>query len=1034
MSYVNRIFMWDFDKLREFFNTYVKGAIFSAIKTDGSAYDVSEHFPTGGPNSDGKFTLEYILNNANTLIPASWRKGGMSIRFVQSSDNKYVQCRLMADSFTTDTTQWAIADEGVYVENPEFVYVKTDREGKILWAIKADGNIYYGAGVPPQVVNYINEKIADLSLDEYEDIVAFLDGLESEDATLRQLLDNKLDGVTVNNPEYLKVTTDVHGKILDAIKKDGSHYIYNVQSESIDDKVDKKDYQSLIDSEVAESLHYIDNPEFSMVLTDNIGRILESWDKEGRHKSYVSREPLSVSEDKLENNLVADKFLPSLGVRIYNGSSYSENFYGHDNVSYIVPNKSTYKIRVKYDFLFTDMLQPITNLVSIGDLSFIIEGGNIAQSEHGSITYKQAILKLYNGETLYDSITLDPQAHEMLNGETAFYVRYKGLFDTSTGTDAKLKFNNNTVSLYVNNSQVGNSVSYSPDDTILKFFGRLRTMTDLDAISISISNQKVSELMIEDGLELNLINTYYSSSSDESNDIKTYDAIPVSIHYKKSCRIRTVEFVVDNIQGFVAASLDGLTLYSTTSYYSADDIVIGGTSNSVSKIKCRDLLINFNNLADAELITYIYENTTYHQLISEFNPRFLFIREHIVTDQPGYTPSVDPNNTDSTAVGRLIQTFEKCEENGYKCIAPLELVKWKKQRGRLPKKCFIFGFDDVEFANFLVQGNRRALTRYGVRAILFTHYNKNTIFDEWQSGYMPNVIPPNSYDKTSDTFTFDTKGRVKYRIKAKAFKDGTGNSPVATANVSDFKDATPVITYNGNLLTITCGVDGEIRYTLDGTSPNYNSNLYTSPLTVNEDIHIKVAVFNPAHNQMSDIVENNILVGGCAQPVISISGSVVTITCETSGASIYYTIDGSVPTENSILYSGSFDMGGEDQYENMKQFTWDDCVRIIKSHGWSLQSHVSHRSMTYDKPSQMMSLYNNDIYELEKAGIDTNIISYPSGKANENMMQILRDIGYEMGVRQSVYSMHQAPYNCRALNDFQLWRISTNNYYQEIIV
>ena len=90
--------------------------------------------------------------------------------------------------------------------------------------------------------------------------------------------------------------------------------------------------------------------------------------------------------------------------------------------------------------------------------------------------------------------------------------------------------------------------------------------------------------------------------------------------------------------------------------------------------------------------------------------------------------------------------------------------------------------------------------------------------------------------------------------------------------------------------------------------------------------------------------------------------------------------------------------------------------------------------MTYDKPSDMMSLYNDDIYELEKAGIDTNIISYPSGKANENMMQILRDVGYEMGIRQSTFNMHQAPYNCRALNDFQLWRISTNNYYQDIIV
>lgn len=87
-------------------NLVSSGAVFDAIKTDGSAYDVSVHFPTAGPNNDGKFTLEYILSNVNTLIPTAWRKGGMSIRFVSSSDNKYVQYRLLATSFTTNDIYW----------------------------------------------------------------------------------------------------------------------------------------------------------------------------------------------------------------------------------------------------------------------------------------------------------------------------------------------------------------------------------------------------------------------------------------------------------------------------------------------------------------------------------------------------------------------------------------------------------------------------------------------------------------------------------------------------------------------------------------------------------------------------------------------------------------------------------------------------------------------------------------------------------------------------------------------------------------
>ena len=76
-------------------------------------YDVSAHNPNGGPNSDGTFTLDYILDSSNvdTLIPSSVRSGGMSIRFVQSSDNKYVQYWLMVDSFSTAVSDWQGVDE-----------------------------------------------------------------------------------------------------------------------------------------------------------------------------------------------------------------------------------------------------------------------------------------------------------------------------------------------------------------------------------------------------------------------------------------------------------------------------------------------------------------------------------------------------------------------------------------------------------------------------------------------------------------------------------------------------------------------------------------------------------------------------------------------------------------------------------------------------------------------------------------------------------------------------------------------------------
>ena len=190
----------------------------------------------------------------------------------ETNDNKYIQARLMADEFTTDTTQWAIAEEGVYVENPEFAYVKTDADGKILWAIKVDGSIYYGAGVPQQIIDYINEKIADFSPDEYEDIVAFLADLEKGDETLQDLLDKKVDGEYEENPEYIEVKTDAEDKILEATEKDGTKVFGDVK---------------VLGSIDISGVNYkvVSNPEWLKVVVDSEDRIICGIKTDG--KTYV---------------------------------------------------------------------------------------------------------------------------------------------------------------------------------------------------------------------------------------------------------------------------------------------------------------------------------------------------------------------------------------------------------------------------------------------------------------------------------------------------------------------------------------------------------------------------------------------------------------------------------------------------------------------------------------------------------------------------------------------------------------------------
>ena len=297
------------------------------------AYDISAAHAVGGVLATYA-NLQAALGTNGANIPEGIRKGGMSVKFIQgsapSSDNKYIQFRCMTQNFTTDTTQWAISDEGVYVENPKFVYIKTDNEDKILWAIKKDGDIYYGAGCPQQIKDYIKDKISSLSLDEYEDIVAFLSDYLGSDTTLKAMIDginaqiatkvDKVEGKSlinlryaegvsyVENPEFIEVSLDAEDKILWAIKANGDIYygagvpsqVVNYINEKIaelsledivtflnnlekgdktlqtllDEKVDKEEGKSLIDTEYANGVRYIENPGFVAAYLDYYNKIL----------------------------------------------------------------------------------------------------------------------------------------------------------------------------------------------------------------------------------------------------------------------------------------------------------------------------------------------------------------------------------------------------------------------------------------------------------------------------------------------------------------------------------------------------------------------------------------------------------------------------------------------------------------------------------------------------------------------------------------------------------------------------------------
>lgn len=159
------------------------------------------------------------------------------------------------------------ADNVTYIENPEFVYVKLDSEGKILYGVYRNGNFVFGAGVPEQIKEYFKKHGGEL----IHSIEAFLAGFDG-DKTLKEYLDENY-GTYEENPNFVEVKLDANGCILYGVQKDGNFYFGKGVPQQIIDYITK---------ESAETGKYIDNPVYVSIVVDGEGKILEARRIDGR--------------------------------------------------------------------------------------------------------------------------------------------------------------------------------------------------------------------------------------------------------------------------------------------------------------------------------------------------------------------------------------------------------------------------------------------------------------------------------------------------------------------------------------------------------------------------------------------------------------------------------------------------------------------------------------------------------------------------------------------------------------------------------
>lgn len=128
----------------------------------------------------------------------------------------------------------------------------------------------------------------------------------------------------------------------------------------------------------------------------------------------------------------------------------------------------------------------------------------------------------------------------------------------------------------------------------------------------------------------------------------------------------------------------------------------------------------------------------------------------------------------------------------------------------------------------------------------------------------------------------------------------------------------PTITNNHTsigTITITTETGATIYYTTDGTTPTTTDYTGTGTSSVTFDLADGVTVIKAIAKSGSYYFPSFVStypIPVCERPVITVSNSIATITCNTSGASIFYTIDGTPAMPSSTPYADPFNAEGVD--------------------------------------------------------------------------------------------------------------------------
>ncbi|MCM1489880.1 MAG: chitobiase/beta-hexosaminidase C-terminal domain-containing protein, partial [Muribaculum sp.] len=199
------------------------------------------------------------------------------------------------------------------------------------------------------------------------------------------------------------------------------------------------------------------------------------------------------------------------------------------------------------------------------------------------------------------------------------------------------------------------------------------------------------------------------------------------------------------------------------------------------------------------------------------------------------------------------------------------------------------------------------VTTYKTAAPKFTFANKKIeISSDTEGAVIRYSIGTSDPDQNSTVYTTPITPEDNYQIRAYASKEGLSDSNITTYlhRIADYSMAAPTFSLDDSgKLVITSAVEGgTIRYTTDGTDPTSGSTAYTAPLVLNGNCTVK-AFTTHVNYYDSPISEYKAEGFKVERPTFSFLNPKLSFTTATQEAQIRYTMDGSIPNEESTLYT-----------------------------------------------------------------------------------------------------------------------------------